>query len=114
MRNDPVGDMNRAASCPFSRTTELVRDRWTLAILRESSAARDLTVTHLLQIPLLTEDLARERLRALTAAGLLEVAGAKNDGRGEASYRLSEAGMRLVIILRSLGKWAAEFSETER
>ncbi|MCS5735129.1 winged helix-turn-helix transcriptional regulator [Herbiconiux daphne] len=100
----PAGDL-----CPYQRTMGLVRERGSFLILRTALAGDPTTYDAFLRIPELTPAAVDERVSSMVRGGVL--AEVITPG-GATGYRLTEAGMQLVIILRALGDWAEEFGAT--
>ncbi|MFD6443898.1 winged helix-turn-helix transcriptional regulator [Promicromonospora sp. NPDC060204] len=101
----PVGE----GSCSFSRTVDMVKERWTFLVLREALTAGATRFEDFLQIPGLSTRTLAERLDMLVAARVMDEHHATPEGTDLFSYHLSEQGMQLVIILRALGDWADRF-----
>ena len=96
-------------SCSLARSLEVVGQRWTLLILRDAfyGVQRFDDFASHLKIP---RAVLSERLKSLTAAGLLEqVTG--STGRGE--YRLSDKGTDLWPAVRALLAWGDEYYAPE-
>ena len=85
--------------CALARALDVVGDRWTLLIVRELVARpcrfRDLTGG----LPGIPANLLAERLRTLTAEGVI----AHDDAT--ATYRLTERGRGLGGALKALVRW---------
>ncbi len=91
-------------SCPaLASAFELLGKRWTALILDVLSTrpARFCEITR--AIPGLSDRLAAERLRELTAAGLVRH---REAGNGSAVYELTEAGQRLLPGFNEIRRWA--------
>jgi DNA-binding HxlR family transcriptional regulator len=96
-------------SCSLARSLEVVGQRWTLLILRDAfyGVQRFDDFAAHLKLP---RAVLSERLKSLTAAGLLErVTG--SSGRGE--YRLSDKGTALWAAVRALLAWGDEYYAPE-
>ncbi|MGW2092290.1 winged helix-turn-helix transcriptional regulator [Promicromonospora sukumoe] len=98
------------ASCSFSRTVDMVKERWIFLVLREALTTGATSFEDFLEIPGLSTRALAERLDVLVAAGVMDQRRTALDGTDRFSYHLSEQGMQLVIILRALGDWADEFA----
>jgi DNA-binding HxlR family transcriptional regulator len=96
-------------SCSLARSLEVVGQRWTLLILRDAfyGVQRFDDFASHLKLP---RAVLSERLKSLTAAGLVErVTG--STGRGE--YRLSDKGTALWPAVRALLVWGDEYYAPE-
>jgi DNA-binding HxlR family transcriptional regulator len=96
-------------SCSLARSLEVVGQRWTLLILRDAfyGVQRFDDFAAHLKLP---RAVLSERLKSLTAAGLVErVTG--STGRGE--YRLSAKGTALWPAVRALLVWGDEYYAPE-
>jgi DNA-binding HxlR family transcriptional regulator len=96
-------------SCSLARSLEVVGQRWTLLILRDAfyGVQRFDDFASHLKLP---RAVLSERLKSLTAAGLIErVTG--STGRGE--YRLSDKGTALWPAVRALLAWGDEYYAPE-
>jgi DNA-binding HxlR family transcriptional regulator len=96
-------------SCSLARSLEVVGQRWTLLILRDAfyGVQRFDDFASHLKLP---RAVLSERLKSLTAAGLLErVTG--STGRGE--YRLSDKGTALWPAVHALLVWGDEYYAPE-
>ena len=92
-------------ACSLSRALEIVGERWTLLIVRDAffGVRRFGDFVTRLRIP---RAVLTERLKALTAAGVLaRVPGA---GRRE-EYELTEKGVALWPAVRALTAWGDDF-----
>jgi DNA-binding HxlR family transcriptional regulator len=92
-------------ACSLSRTLEIVGERWTLLIARDAfyGVRRFSDFAVHLKVP---RAVLTDRLNSLVAAGVLErVAGS---GRRE-EYQLTEKGVSLWPVVRSMMSWGDEF-----
>jgi DNA-binding HxlR family transcriptional regulator len=110
MRTDRTAPPVEGGTCSFSRTVDMVKERWTFLVLREALTTGATAFEDFLQIPGLSTRVLAERLDVLVAAGVMEERRAALGGTARLSYHLSEQGMQLVIILRALGDWADRFA----
>jgi DNA-binding HxlR family transcriptional regulator len=95
--------------CSLARSLEVVGQRWTLLIIRDAfyGVQRFDDFASHLKVP---RAVLAERLKSLTAAGLVErVTG--STGRGE--YRLSDKGTALWPAVRALLVWGDEYYAPE-
>jgi DNA-binding HxlR family transcriptional regulator len=92
--------------CPLANGLDLVGDRWTLLIVRElgirSARYADLHAA----LPGIATNLLAERLRALAAAGVVEVATTPPPAVATV-YALTDWGRQLYDIVVRLGRWGA-------
>lgn len=100
----PLGSPDVAGRpCSVASALELVGDRWTLLIVREirfgnrrfSQIARNTGAPR---------DRLAARLKALTAAGILE-ARPYQDSPPRSEYHLTQAGRELARVLQALREW---------
>lgn len=96
--------------CSLARSLEVVGQRWTLLILRDAfyGVQRFDDFAAHLKVP---RAVLSERLKSLTAAGLLERVKGSSTGRGE--YRLSNKGTALWPAVRALLAWGDEYYAPE-
>ena len=97
---------NAGPTCSIERTLQIVGERWTFLILRESLLAR-LTKFGDFQSALgIAPNILTDRLNTLVAAGLLEKQMYREIGdRQRASYHPTQAGEQLKIVLAALQQW---------
>lgn len=96
-----------AGLCPYQRTIHLVREKWTLLVLRAMMTRGATHVDDFLAIPDMGPEILRVRLASLVTAGVLNEV---DDHPRDVRYSLSEPGLRLMVILRALGQWADEYN----
>ncbi len=96
-----------AASCPFTRAVELVRDPCTFLVLREAVVHNASRLEEFLLIPGMDAGILESRLDVLLRFGVL-----RREPDGSPDYRLTPEGMRLVIILRALGDWGERLTSS--
>jgi DNA-binding HxlR family transcriptional regulator len=111
MRTDRTAPAVEGGPCSFSRTVDMVKERWTFLVLREALTAGATRFEDFLQIPGLSTRTLAERLDVLVAAGVMDERHTALEGTSRFSYHLNEQGMQLVIILRALGDWADKFAK---
>jgi len=95
----------QASNCSIARTLEVVGEKWTLLILRESfyGATRFEQFHQVLQCP---RNLLSERLAKLVAEGILERSEYREPGsRARNEYRMTDMGRELTPILLALMQW---------
>lgn len=94
-----------ASNCSIARTLQVVGEKWTLLILRESfyGATRFEQFHTVLQCP---RNLLSERLTKLVGDGILERSEYREPGRrARHEYRMTDKGRELVPILLALMHW---------
>lgn len=94
-----------ASNCSIARTLEIVGEKWTLLILRESfyGATRFEQFQRVLNCP---RNLLSERLRGLVGEGILERSEYREPGsRARMEYRLTDKGRELMHVLLALMQW---------
>lgn len=88
--------------CPVAVASEIFAERWTPLILRELVlGSRGFNEIHR-GVPRISRALLAKRLRELTAAAVIEST--------EGEYRLTEAGLELGEVVKSLGVWGARWT----
>jgi DNA-binding HxlR family transcriptional regulator len=95
----------QASNCSIARTLQIVGEKWTLLILRESfyGATRFEQFHRVLQCP---RNLLSERLTKLVEEGILERSEYREPGsRARNEYRMTDLGRELVPILHALREW---------
>lgn len=91
--------------CPVAKASEILTARWTPLILRELvSGSQRFNEIHR-GVPLMSRALLVQRLRELTAAGVL-----CHDQHG--TYQLTEAGEALRPIIIAMGVWGRQWLES--
>lgn len=95
----------QASNCSIARTLQVVGEKWTLLIIRESfyGATRFEQFHRVLQC---ARNLLSERLALLVDEGILERSGYREPGsRTRAEYRLTDKGRELAYVLFALQQW---------
>jgi len=95
----------QASNCSIARTLDVVGEKWTLLILRESfyGATRFEQFHHVLQCP---RNVLSERLSKLVDEGILERSEYREPGsRTRHEYRMTDKGRELTPILLALREW---------
>jgi DNA-binding HxlR family transcriptional regulator len=88
--------------CPVARTLDLVGDRWSLLVIRDAmDGAR--SFTEFQRRTGIARNILTERLRKLTAHGLLAQRTAPSGRRQE--YVLTDAGRDLFSVILTLRQW---------
>ncbi|MFE6737316.1 winged helix-turn-helix transcriptional regulator [Streptomyces tubercidicus] len=89
-------------ACPVARTLDLVGDRWSLLVIRDAmDGAR--SFTEFQRRTGIARNILTERLRKLTAYGLLAQRTAPSGRRQE--YVLTDAGRDLFSVVLTLRQW---------
>ena len=89
-------------ACPVARTVDLVGDRWSLLIIRDAmDGAR--SFTDFRERTGIARNILTERLRKLTAHGLLSQVDAPSGKRR--LYALTDAGKDLFPVIVALRQW---------
>ncbi|PDP84385.1 crotonobetainyl-CoA--carnitine CoA-transferase [Glycomyces fuscus] len=90
--------------CGLATGLDIVGERWTLLIVRQLliGPARFNELLH--DLPGLAPNLLSERLRSMTANGLISVSAAPGDARGKV-YELTEDGLGLREPVLALARW---------
>jgi DNA-binding HxlR family transcriptional regulator len=88
--------------CPVARTLDLVGDRWSLLVIRDAmDGAR--SFTEFQRRTGIARNILTDRLRKLTAHGLLDQRTAPSGKRRE--YVLTDAGRDLFPVVVTLRQW---------
>lgn len=88
--------------CPVARALDLVGDRWSLLVVRDAmDGAR--SFTEFQRRTGVARNILTDRLRRLTAAGLLAQRTAPSGRRQE--YVLTDAGRHLFPVILTLRQW---------
>ena len=93
--------------CPVAMGTELLGDRWTPLILREFIVGAHTFGEIHNGIPHISRTLLSERLKQLTANGLIE---RHEDTPGRPRYSLTPAGADLEEFIFAMGEWAIRWA----
>lgn len=103
----------RRSVCPVACTLDVIGDRWSLLVIRDMFSGKTRYKEFLASPERISTNILAERLRRLTAAGLVE-ATASGEREGAASYRLTAAGLALRPVLEAARDWGLAFvPETE-
>jgi len=95
----------QASNCSIARTLQVLGEKWTLLIIRESfyGATRFEQFHRVLQCP---RNLLSERLALLVEEGILERSEYREPGsRARMEYRLTDKGRELMHILLAFMQW---------
>lgn len=97
--------------CPVAKAAELFAERWTPLVLRELCRGSSQFNEIHSGVPLMSRTLLAQRLKELTAAGVVEAL-PKEAGRGYA-YRLTTAGLAFCPLIDALGDWGALWARNQ-
>lgn len=101
------GVTKKRSPCPVACTLDLIGDKWTLLVVRDlacgKSQFKDLTASP----EKIATNILSDRLRRLTAAGLVETFPAP-DAPSRSSYRLTARGRSLGPIVAAIAGWGLE------
>ncbi|SNT56400.1 transcriptional regulator, HxlR family [Actinomadura meyerae] len=98
----PTGPTWTDPACPVARTLDLVGDKWSLLIVRDAmDGAR--SFTEFQRRTGIARNILTDRLRKLTAHGLLDRRTAASGRRRE--YVLTDAGRDLFPVVLTLRQW---------
>jgi DNA-binding HxlR family transcriptional regulator len=93
-------------TCPVSRTLDIVGERWTLLIIRDLLPG-EMRFQDLLDIlPGLAPNVLSDRLKTLEAHGLARRE-FYSDNPPRASYKLTDKGRELGLVVLALGRWGS-------
>jgi len=99
----------QASNCSIARTLQVVGEKWTLLIMRESfyGATRFEQFHSVLQCP---RNLLSERLSKLVDEGILERSEYREPGsRARNEYRMTDEGRDLAAALIALQQWGDRY-----
>ena len=95
------------ASCPLVRSLDVLGDKWTSLIIRETLSGTTYFMDFSRQLPKLARTILSARLQRLVALGVFETIPVS-----EASlyheYVLTEMGRRLFPVVTALRQWGAD------
>jgi len=94
--------------CPIARALDAVGEWWSLLILREAFTGHRRFDEFQERLGIARNILA-SRLKALTAAGILEKRPLPEEGMRRVEYRLTDKGRALHPVLLALAEWGNEF-----
>jgi DNA-binding HxlR family transcriptional regulator len=97
------------APCSIARTVDVLKDPWSFLILREALAG----VTRFAEFRenlAIASDILTERLTSLVEHGIMAREPYREPGsRVRFSYRLTEAGEQLQVVIGALQQWGDDF-----
>jgi DNA-binding HxlR family transcriptional regulator len=92
--------------CPVAKASEILAKRWTPLIVRELiSGSNSFNEIHR-GVPLMSRPLLSQRLRELTAEGVVS-------HKAGGVYQLTDAGHALEPVIRAMGLWGQRWVESE-
>jgi DNA-binding HxlR family transcriptional regulator len=92
--------------CGVARALDAIGDRWSLLVVRELLVRPCRYIDLRADLPGIATNMLADRLRALTAAGIIESV-APTAPVATALYRLTPRGRALAPVLRELARWSA-------
>ncbi|OIJ66416.1 winged helix-turn-helix transcriptional regulator [Streptomyces mangrovisoli] len=96
-------------NCPVQRTLDVIGEKWTLSILRDAANGVRRFEDFRRHMGL-SEAVLSDRLRKLTAAGILRTAPYRDPGsRSRNEYRLTRKGWDLWPVLIALRQWGETY-----
>jgi DNA-binding HxlR family transcriptional regulator len=98
--------------CPVARASEIFAERWTPLIVREIMTGHHHFSEILKGLHSISPSMLGSRLRSLERDGIIET-GPNPMGRGS-TYHLSEAGVTLAEIVKSLGVWGQQYLDIKQ
>jgi len=102
----------RRSGCPVSVSLEILGDRWSLLIVRDTMVRGYRTFREFQRAGEgIATNVLSDRLHKLQAGGILTAEQAKQDGRS-IHYRLTPKGIALAPVLLELLIWGAHHEET--
>jgi DNA-binding HxlR family transcriptional regulator len=99
--------------CGIAKALDAVGERWTLLIARDMLLGPRRYSDLLANLKGITTNLLAQRLKEMTAAGLIESQELSAPGRGSA-YVLTDVGRELEPALLALGAWGWRFMEAPK
>lgn len=106
MSNTRVAESPSDGLCPYQRAIHLVRDELALRLIRAAVTSEVALDANAFAVLGLSVEVLENRLELLVQTGVFH----SHHANGSVRYSLAEPGMKLVIILRALGRWADEFA----
>lgn len=96
--------------CPVARAADLIGDRWSLLIVRDAMDGAT-SFTDFQQRTGIARNILTDRLRKLTASGLIDQVTAPSGKRKR--YQLTAAGEDLFPVILTLRQWAERHAFAE-
>ena len=102
----------RRSECPLNASVEMLGDRWSLLIIRDMMLRGLRTYKEFMECyEGIATNILADRLRRLTANGIVTAAPDPRDGR-KLIYRLTAKGIDLAPVLTEMVLWAAAHEDT--
>ncbi|MFZ0299639.1 MAG: helix-turn-helix domain-containing protein [Candidatus Sulfotelmatobacter sp.] len=102
----------RRSRCPLNASVEMLGDRWSLLIIREMLLRGARTYKTFLECyEGIATNILADRLRKLTADGIITTKPDPSDGR-KVVYLLTRKGIDLAPVLTEMVLWAAAHEDT--
>ncbi len=108
----PIKKSKRRSECPLNASVEMLGDRWSLLIIRDMMLRGFRTYKEFMECyEGIATNILADRLRKLTAYGIITAAPDPADGR-KLIYSLTAKGIDLAPVLTEMVLWAAGHEET--
>ena len=105
-------DAKRRSECPLNASVEMLGDRWSLLIIRDMMLGGFRTYKQFMECyEGIATNILADRLRRLTANGIVTAAPDPRDGR-KLIYQLTAKGIDLAPVLTEMVLWAAAHEDT--
>src|SRR6202451_3182579 len=102
----------RRSECPLNASVEMLRDRWSLLIIRDMMLRGAHTYKEFLEcFEGIATNILADRLRRLVAYGIISTETDAADGR-KVIYLLTAKGIDLAPVMTEMVLWAAAHEET--
>jgi DNA-binding HxlR family transcriptional regulator len=102
----------RRSECPLNVSVEMLGDRWSLLIIRDMMLREFRTYKQFMECyEGIATNILADRLRRLTANGIVTAAPDPRDGR-KLNYQLTAKGIGLAPVLTEMVLWAAAHEDT--
>ena len=102
----------RRSECPLNVSVEMLGDRWSLLIIRDMMLREFRTYKQFMErYEGIATNILADRLRRLTANGIVTAAPDPRDGR-KLNYQLTAKGIGLAPVLTEMVLWAAAHEDT--
>ena len=98
--------------CPIARASEIFAERWTPLVLREIMVGHHHFSELIKGLHSISPSMLGTRLRSLERVGIIETR-PNPTGRGSV-YHLTEAGSKLVELVKGLGVWGQQYLEIQQ
>ena len=102
----------RRSECPLNASVEMLGDRWSLLIIRDMMLGGFRSYKQFMECyEGIATNILADRLRRLTANGIVTAAPDPRDGR-KLIYQLTAKGIDLAPVLTEMVLWAAAHEDT--